>query len=137
MSKVAMLRAEITAQRIANRDLLEDLAETRAERDAALAEIVRKRLALENVKALAKRMRHKGDAESVAIAGHLLRFCEQGGHPESVLDILRSGTLPPPGAGAVGEPCPYCTAAGLVKHCGTCGGTGVVSVPAAKRLGAD
>ena len=57
-----------------------------SERDEARAEVERKRLALENVKALAKRMRHKGDADN---AGHLLRFCEQGGQPESVLDILR------------------------------------------------
>ena len=58
----------------------------RSERELLTAEVERKRLALENVKALAKRMRHKGDADN---AGHLLRFCEQGGQPESVLDILR------------------------------------------------
>lgn len=59
--------------------------------ESALAEVERKRLALENVKALAKRMRHKGDIEN---AGHLLRFCEQGGQPESVMDILRGEAKP-------------------------------------------
>lgn len=56
------------------------------------------KLALRNVKALAKRMRHKSkaaggltDQQVGAYAAHFLRFCAEGGEPESEADILREG----------------------------------------------
>ena len=46
-------------------------------------------LALRNVKAMAKRMRKRG-AQVTTEAEHLLRFCAEGGEPESITDILRA-----------------------------------------------
>ena len=52
------------------------------------------------------------------------------------LDIFPVDAMPPPGAGCIGEPCPYCAiSSAVVPTCGTCGGTGTVTIAAADRKG--